>query len=150
MTVIISYPVSNSVKWIIIVSKFEIFHSFRGLLFPKQLKNIKSSKNCFHWIKINWLQTSFHRIFLQSIKIYCCASPPVSIIGNSLFNTSVKKDLPPSTPYLCRWGVGAWECEPDPALTEKAANPYCSRDTKHNSFLVGISSVILHITQLLC
>lgn len=46
--------------------------------------------------------------------------------------------------------VGAWECELDPALISQAANCYCSLDTKHNSFLVGISSVILHITQLLC
>lgn len=46
--------------------------------------------------------------------------------------------------------VGAWECELDPALTSQAANCYCSLDTKHNSFLVGINSVILHITQLLC
>lgn len=44
--------------------------------------------------------------------------------------------------------VGAWECELDPALISQAANCYCSLDTKHNSFLVGISSVILHITQL--
>lgn len=46
--------------------------------------------------------------------------------------------------------VGTWECELDPALISQAANCYCSLDTKHNSFLVGISSVILHITQLLC
>lgn len=46
--------------------------------------------------------------------------------------------------------VGAWECELDPALISQAANCYCSLDTKHNSFLEWTSSVILHITQLLC
>lgn len=46
--------------------------------------------------------------------------------------------------------MGIWECELDPALISQAANCYCSLDTKHNSFLEWISSVILHITQLLC
>lgn len=46
--------------------------------------------------------------------------------------------------------VGAWECELDPALISQAANCYCSLDTKHNSLQEWISSVILHITQLLC
>lgn len=46
--------------------------------------------------------------------------------------------------------MGTWECELGPALISQAANCYCSLDTKHNSFLERISSVILHITQLLC
>lgn len=46
--------------------------------------------------------------------------------------------------------MGAWECELDPALISQAANCYCSLDTKHNSFLEWVSSVILYITQLLC
>lgn len=46
--------------------------------------------------------------------------------------------------------MGAWECELDPALISQAANCYCSLDTKHSSFPVGINTGILHITQLLC
>lgn len=84
-------------------------------------------------------KASFVLIRKVSVQRFLCKRGPVLPLS-SMF--------PPSAHVGGR--VEAWECELDPALISQAANCYCSLDAKHNFFLLGISSVILHITQLLC